>query len=118
MKKLIAAAMVGASLFALAGCRQTTATGNESAAADNAAAPAAASADAISGTWKADLDSVKFDQKPDELLLSAGRYSCKTCVPPIDVAADGSFHPISAPYADSMAVKVVDDHSVVRTSKK
>ena len=78
----------------------------------------AAAASAIDGTWKADIDSVQFDQKPDEMLLQAGQYSCQSCVPSVAVAADGAFHPVATPYADSVAVKVVDDHNVTRTSKK
>lgn len=72
----------------------------------------------IDGTWKADIDSVQFDQKPDEFLLQAGQYSCKTCTPSFTVAADGAFHPITSPYSDSLSVKVVDDHNVLRVSKK
>jgi carbon monoxide dehydrogenase subunit G len=116
MRKTIIAALAATSLLALAGCKQTTTSGNE--AAENAAVPASVAAATIDGTWKADVDSVQFDQKPDELLLQGGQYSCKSCVPPITVAADGAFHAITAPYADSLAVKVVDDHNVVRTSKK
>lgn len=115
MRKTITAALVAVSLLAIAGCRQTTIGGNE--ASENAAAPAAA-AGTIDGTWKADLDSVKFDQKPDEYLLSGGQYSCKSCVPTYTVAADGAFHSVSLPYADNIAVKVVDDHNLVRTAKK
>jgi hypothetical protein len=116
MRKTIMAALAAASMLALAGCKQTTTTGNE--AAENAAAPASMAAATIDGTWKADVDSVKFDQKPDEYLLQGGQYSCKSCVPAFTVAADGAFHPVNLPYADSYAVKVVDDHTVVRTSKK
>jgi hypothetical protein len=117
MRKTITAALAAASMLALAGCKQTTTTtGNE--AAENAAAPASVAAATIDGTWKADVDSVQFDQKPDEYLLQGGKYSCKSCVPSFTVAADGAFRPVSLPYADSYAVKVVDDHTVVRTSKK
>lgn len=116
MHKTMMAAMAAVSLLALNGCRQTTVDAN-AAATENGAAPAAAAA-TIDGTWKADIDSVQFDQKPDEYLLQAGQYSCKSCVPQVTVAADGAFHPISTPYADSLAVKVVDDHNIVRTSKK
>lgn len=116
MTKIGIAALAAVSLIALAGCRQTASTtGNET--AGNASAPAAA-AGTIDGTWKADIDSVQFDQKPDEYLLQAGQYSCKSCVPSVTVAADGASHPIKTPYADSLAVKVVDDHNVVRTAKK
>ena len=116
MRKTITAALAAASLLALAGCRQTTTQDN--ATAENAAAPVSTAAATIDGTWKADIDSVQFDQKPDEYLLQGGQYSCKSCVPSYTVAADGAFHPVSLPYADSIAVKVVDDHSIVRTAKK
>lgn len=119
MHKTITVALAAASLFALAACKQTTTGGNEagSAAAENASATAAVQA-GIDGTWKADVNSVQFDQKPDEMLLQAGQYSCKSCVPAVTVPADGEFHPITTPYADSMSVKVIDDHNIVRTSKK
>lgn len=110
-KATIIAALTAASLFALSACNKQPAAGNE-------AAPAQAAAGDINGTWKADLDSVQFDQKPDEYLLQAGQYSCKSCVPNYTVAADGAFHTVSVPYADNIAVKVVDDHNVVRTAKK
>ena len=48
------------------------------------------------------MNSVQFDQKPDEMLLQAGQYSCKSCVPAVTVPADGAFHPITTPYADSI----------------
>ena len=72
----------------------------------------------IDGTWKADIDSVQFDQKPDEYLLQAGQYSCKSCAPTYTVAADGAFHAVSLPYADSMSVKVDDDHNITRTARR
>jgi hypothetical protein len=114
MRKTTTAALAAASLLALAGCKQAMSAGNG--AAGNAAAPTSTAT--IDGMWKADIDSVKFDQKPDEFLLKAGQYSCKSCVPPYTVAADGAFHPVNLPYADAMAVKVVDDHSITRTAKK
>src|SRR5262249_35656285 len=102
-------------IIALAGCKQQPSAGNEAGA--NATA-ATTSGSSIDGVWKADVSSVQFDQKPDEMLLQAGQYSCKSCVPPVTVAADGAFHPITTPYADNLSVKVVDDHNVVRASKK
>jgi len=116
MRNTITAVLAAASLLALAGCRQTTTEGN--ATTENAAVPASSAAATIDGTWKADIDSVQFDQKPDVYLLQAGQYSCKSCVPSYTVAADGAFHPVSLPYADSIAVKVVDDHNIIRTAKK
>lgn len=116
MRKSITLAMAAASLLALSACRQTTTNGSE-ATPENSASPAAA-VGSIDGTWKADINSVQFDQKPDEYLLQGGQYSCKSCVPSYTVAADGAFHPVSLPYADSMSVKAVDDHHVLRTAKK
>ena len=117
MHRTITVAMAAASLLALAACKQSTTAGNEAAAGENASATAAAN-QGIDGTWVADIESVQFDAKPDEYLLQAGQYSCKTCNPSYTVPADGAFHPVSLPYADSMAVKVVDDHTVLRTAKK
>lgn len=119
MHKTISVALAAASLLALSACRQTT-TGGEN-ASSNASAPAttaAAGAGTIAGTWKADVNSVQWDQKPDEYLLQDGTYSCKSCTPAYSVAADGAFHPVSLPYADSDAVKVVDAHTITETSKK
>jgi len=117
MRTTIIAALAATSLIALAGCKQATTGGNEANASGNAAASASASG-SIDGTWKGDIDSVQFEQKPDEYLLQAGQYSCKSCVPPFTVPADGAFHPVSLPYADSYALKVVDDHNIIRTTKK
>ncbi len=114
MARTTALVLAAVSLLAMAGCRQTT-VGNE-ASTENAASPAAAGS--IDGTWKADIDSVQFDRKPDEYLLQAGQYSCKSCAPTYTVAADGAFHAVSLPYADSMSVKVDDDHNITRTAKK
>lgn len=113
MHKTITVAMAAASLLALAACKQTTANGN---ASSNTGA--AAGAEAINGTWKTDLSSVKIDTKPDQYLLKGGQFSCSTYTPPLTVTADGAFHPVTRPFADHIAVKVDDDHNVTRTSQK
>ena len=112
MYKTTIAALAAASLFALTACNQQPAAGNN-------ATSTAAAADAIDGTWKADLASVQIDQKPDELLLKDGKFDCATCTPPLTVAADGAFHAVTGrPYADEISVKADDDHNVTRTDKK
>jgi len=111
------AALAAASLLALSACKQTTNADN-TAASENAGAPVAA-AGSIDGTWKADLSSVQIDQKPDQLLLKDGQFSCPTCTPPLTVAADGAMHAVTGrPYADMISVKADDDHSVTRTNQK
>jgi hypothetical protein len=74
---------------------------------------------AFDGTWKIDMNKVEFPKKPDVYLLQGGVYQCKTCVPPIDVKADGQDHKVTGdPYSDSISVKVVDDRTIEQTYKK
>lgn len=83
-------------------------------------APAGALADSpFDGTWKADISSAQMPKKPDEYLLQKGSYTCKTCGPAFTVMADGMDHPVAGhPYYDSVAIKVVDDHTIMETDKK
>ncbi|HVS88585.1 MAG TPA: hypothetical protein VHF01_10250 [Candidatus Acidoferrum sp.] len=74
---------------------------------------------AFDGTWKVDLKTAQFPQKPDVYLLQDGMYHCKTCVPPIDIKADGQDQKVAGhPYYDTMSIKVVDDHTIEGTNKK
>jgi hypothetical protein len=103
MRRITAAALVAASVLALAACQK----------------PVAGAAASIDGTWKADPASVKIDTKPDEFLLKDGKFSCRSCNPPIEVAADGAFHPVAGrAYWDNTAVKVDDDRHMTQTSRK
>jgi hypothetical protein len=71
------------------------------------------------GTWAISLDSAKFPDRAEELVLKDGQFSCSTCVPRIDVRADGSDQKVTgAPYFDTMAVTVVDPRSIRMTGKK
>lgn len=82
--------------------------------------PVAAMADGpFDGTWKVDMSKVQMPKKPDVLVLKDGMYDCKTCVPPVSIKADGQDHAVSGhPYLDSIAVQVVDAHTVKETDKK
>src|SRR3954470_14202127 len=105
MARSITAALAAVSIIALGACNKQ--------AADNAGANAAAADSAgistIDGTWKADLASIQIDSKPDVILVKDGKYSCSTCTPPLALAADGAFHPVTGrPYADQISVKVDD----------
>lgn len=82
--------------------------------------PVVASAqNAFDGTWKIDLKKAEFPKKPDVYLLQNGMYQCKTCVPAIDIKADGQDQRVTGhPYFDSMAIKVVNDHEIEETDKK
>ena len=71
------------------------------------------------GTWMTKLDTAQFSQKPDRYLLNKGMYECSSCVPKYNVKADGTDQKVTGhPYYDTVAVKVVDDHTIEITQKK
>jgi hypothetical protein len=73
----------------------------------------------LDGSWKFDLNKIKMPEKPDVYLLQDGMYHCKTCVPPVDIKADGQDQKVTGhPYYDTVAVRVVDDRTVEVTDKK
>ena len=82
--------------------------------------PATAMAQSVfDGTWKVDLKTAKFPTKPDVYLLQDGMYHCKTCVPSVDVKADGQDQKVSGhPYYDMVSIKVVDHLTIEETDKK
>jgi hypothetical protein len=116
MKLLTSTAVAAALVLALPACKQQEpASGNDAAATETAAADLSA----LNGTWKTDRDSVKFEGKPDEFLLQNGSFKCSTCIPPVDLAADGQFHEVTGrPYSDHMSIKAVDDKTVEWKSQK
>jgi hypothetical protein len=74
---------------------------------------------AFDGTWKVDLKTAKFPEKPDVYLLQDGMYHCRTCAPPVDVKADGQDQKVSGhPYYDMKSVKILDDRTIEETDKK
>lgn len=74
---------------------------------------------AFDGTWKVDMSKVEMPKKPDVLVLQNGMYECKTCVPVVNIKADGQAQPVTGhPYFDSMAIQVVDAHTIKETDTK
>jgi hypothetical protein len=115
MRLLVSTALAAALVMTLPACKQQEA-GSEAPAAAEAAA---GSIEALNGTWKVDLASLKFEQKPNEYLLKDGSYSCPTCLPPLTSPADGAYHAVAdRPYYDSLQVKTVDDRTVEFRRKK
>lgn len=73
----------------------------------------------FTGTWKADLGKIQLSDKPEMWVLQAGQYQCTTCVPKIDIKADGTDQlTTGTKYTDTTAVKVVNDTTVEFTDKK
>jgi len=79
----------------------------------------AAAQSPFDGTWKVDMNKVDFPKKPYVYSLQNGMYECKSCVPPIEVKADGMDQKVTGhPYYDTVAIKVVSDSEVQETDKK
>jgi hypothetical protein len=81
--------------------------------------PLARAQSPFDGTWKANMNNVDWSKKPDVYVLENGKYECKSCVPPIDVKADGTDQKVTGhPYYDTVAIKVINDHEIEETDKK
>ncbi|HEY1613665.1 MAG TPA: hypothetical protein VGF97_08245 [Rhizomicrobium sp.] len=71
------------------------------------------------GTWKADVSSAQMPKAPDVFVLAGGMYSCKTCAPGYSIKADGTDQAVAGhPYYDTVAIKIVDAHTIQETDKK
>ena len=65
------------------------------------------------GTWKTNLSNIEFSPKPDVFSLQNGMYKCSSCVPEINVKADGTDQAVSGhPGYNTIAVKQLDDNTV------
>ncbi len=71
------------------------------------------------GTWMTKLDTAKLPTKPDKYTVTNNKYECLTCVPKVEVKADGTDQKVTGhPYFDTIAVKIVDASSVEIIQKK
>jgi len=71
------------------------------------------------GSWLIKLDTAQLPKKPNIYLVDKDMYECSTCTPKYKVKADGTDQKVTGhPYYDTVAVKVVDDHTVETTEKK
>jgi hypothetical protein len=74
---------------------------------------------AFDGTWKVDINKAQLPKRPEVYLLQGGMYNCKTCVPPVEIKADGQDQKITGhPYYDTTSIKILDDQSIEETDKK
>lgn len=74
---------------------------------------------AFDGTWKLNLNKAELSKKPDTYVLQGGMYHCKTCVPPVDVKADGQDQKVTGqPYYDTASIRIVNDRTIEETYKK
>jgi hypothetical protein len=71
------------------------------------------------GSWKTRVNSMKQSGKPDTFDVTQGMYHCVSCVPEINVKADGSDQSVTGhDYYDSVAVRVVSPTSLEITNKR
>lgn len=79
----------------------------------------AAATSPFDGTWKSRLDATQFSEKPTTAVIANGMYSCTTCVPKIEVKADGTDQAVTGhDYYDTVSVTVLDDSSYRVVRKK
>ncbi|HUK00648.1 MAG TPA: hypothetical protein VLW26_00055 [Steroidobacteraceae bacterium] len=73
----------------------------------------------FNGTWRPDPQRPDPNRQPEVYLLSAGQYSCQSCMPPYSVQTDGAQHAVSGNIRfDSMAVSVIDAHTVKKIAER
>jgi len=74
---------------------------------------------AFEGTWRLSPQSGQFGGKPDTFSLESGIYRCDSCVPKVDVKADGKDHKrTGSPYSDTISARAIDDHTIEVVMKK
>jgi len=71
------------------------------------------------GTWEMKMDTLRFSGTAEKYLLDKDMYHCLSCVPRVDAKTDGSDQKVAG-YAnyDTLAVRILDSHSVKFTMKK
>lgn len=115
MATMTRVALLGALMITATACQQQAAAP----ANEEVRTAEVAGTEPLNGTWKADLASVRIDEKPSVYLLKDGTYTCRTCTPPLTLAADGAFHPVpDRPYYDSASRTVVDANTVKAAYRK
>ena len=72
----------------------------------------------FNGVWRPDPQKPGEHNPPQITELVNGVFSCKSCEPPYQVKADGHEQALKGnPDVDSMAVSIIDDHTVMKTAK-
>lgn len=72
----------------------------------------------LDGTWKTNLDKSKMSPKPITFSMNGGMYDCSSCVPKVNVKADGQDQSVTGQSYDTLAVKEIDPHTIQIVAKK
>jgi hypothetical protein len=70
------------------------------------------------GTWQMKMDTLQFSGPPEHYLFEKAMYHCISCVPKVDVKTDGTDQKVVGYAYDTLAVRILDDHSIKFTMKK
>lgn len=70
------------------------------------------------GTWQMQMDTLQFSGPPEDYRFDRGMYHCQSCVPKVDVRTDGIDQKVAGHPYDTLAVRILDDHSIKFTMKK
>jgi len=70
------------------------------------------------GTWEMKMDTLQFSGPPENYLFEKGMYHCISCVPKVDVKTDGTDQQVVGYNYDTLAVRILDNHSIKFTMKR
>jgi hypothetical protein len=71
------------------------------------------------GTWVSDIGAAPYSKKAHTYALSKGMYTCSTCVPKINVKADGQDQAVSGSnYFNTESIREVDANTIEEVDKK
>lgn len=70
------------------------------------------------GTWKTDMAASKLSHKPYLFSVKDGMYDCESCVPKINVKADGQDQPVNGQPYDMLSVKLTNPNTLQTAAKK
>jgi hypothetical protein len=70
------------------------------------------------GTWEMKMDTLDFSGPPEDYLFENGMYHCISCVPKVDVKTDGTDQKVAGHAYATLAVRILDNHSIKFTMKK
>jgi hypothetical protein len=70
------------------------------------------------GTWEMKMDTLQFTSPPEDYLVADGMYHCKSCIPKVDVKTDGVEYKVAGHLYDTLAVRILNEHTIKFTMKK
>jgi hypothetical protein len=72
----------------------------------------------LDGTWKIDLGTLPLSKSTLVWKLADGVYQCKSCVPSVEVKANGQDQPTPGQPYDTISVRAIDARTVEEIEKK